>query len=98
MLSPTSEHNAVDSETPMNKIKILFFATLRDYVGKKSIDLEIPPGTTLRGLMEVLITTYPNLKKGKDSILVAINREYAGIEQVIPEHAEIAFFPPVSGG
>jgi molybdopterin converting factor small subunit len=31
-------------------------------------------------------------------MMAAINREYAADEQVIPEGAEIAFFPPVSGG
>jgi molybdopterin synthase catalytic subunit len=32
------------------------------------------------------------------STLIAINREFAFDEQTIPENAEIAIFPPVSGG
>jgi molybdopterin converting factor subunit 1 len=75
----------------MNHVKILLFATLRDYVGARSLELEIPPGTTILGLTELL-------ERVKDSMMAAINREYAADEQVIPEKAEIAFFPPVSGG
>jgi molybdopterin converting factor subunit 1 len=82
----------------MHKVKVMFFATLRDYVGKKSEDVEIPFNTTIGGLLDFLVVTYPNLEKVKDTIMVAINREYATNEQIIPEGAEIAFFPPVSGG
>ncbi|MGA2504276.1 MAG: MoaD/ThiS family protein [Anaerolineales bacterium] len=82
----------------MHKVKILFFATLRDYVGSKSVDLEIPVGITIGGLTDLLAATYPRLGKVKGSMMAAINREYAAVEQVIPEEAEIAFFPPVSGG
>jgi molybdopterin converting factor small subunit len=65
----------------MHKVRILFFATLRDYVGSKSLELEIPLGM-----------------KVNNSIMAAINREYVSGVQVIPTGAEIAFFPPVSGG
>ena len=82
----------------MHKIRVLFFATLRDYVGSKSVDLEIPLGITVNGLTALLVASYPRLEKVKTLMLTAINREYVGDEQVIPEGAEIAFFPPVSGG
>ncbi len=82
----------------MQKVKILFFATLRDYVGMKSLELEIPTDLTVGGLTEMLVKTYPKLDKVKESMMAAINREYAANEQVIPQEAEIAFFPPVSGG
>jgi molybdopterin converting factor subunit 1 len=82
----------------MNHVKILLFATLRDYVGARSLELEIPAGTTIQGLTETLVKAYPRLEKVKDSMMAAINRSYAADEQVIPENAEVAFFPPVSGG
>ncbi|MGA2491216.1 MAG: molybdopterin converting factor subunit 1 [Anaerolineales bacterium] len=80
------------------KIKILFFATLREYVGAKTIELEIPVDTTVAGLKELLVSRYPKMLPARNSILSAINREYAVDEQVIPLNAEIALFPPVSGG
>jgi len=82
----------------MIRVKILLFATLRDYVGARSLELEIPAGTTIQGLTETLVKTYPRLEKVKDSMMAAVNRSYAADEQVIPDKAEIAFFPPVSGG
>jgi len=80
------------------KIKIYFFATLSDYVGTKTVELEVPTGTTVAGLKELLIKKYPRMSSAQKSIMTAVNREYAAGEQIIPLDAEIAFFPPVSGG
>lgn len=82
----------------MNKIKILFFATIRDKAGTKSMDLDIPNEMTVHGLKEKLGNEYPNLKDSLKSILVSVNQEYAFDDAMIPANAEIALFPPVSGG
>jgi molybdopterin converting factor subunit 1 len=82
----------------MDHIKILLFANLRDYAGTKLIELEIPSGTTLHELTNLLVEKYPRLDKVRDSMITAVNREYTADEQVIPDGAEIAYFPPVSGG
>lgn len=82
----------------MNKIKILFFASLRDRAGTRAMDLDIPSDTTIRSLKDLLAAEQPNLAESMKAVLVAINREYAFDEAVIPESAEIAMFPPVSGG
>jgi molybdopterin converting factor subunit 1 len=82
----------------MNKIKILLFATLRDYVGAKTIEMEIPANTTITELKALLVKVYPKLAPVQESMMAAINREYAPDEKVLPNNAEIAFFPPVSGG
>lgn len=82
----------------MNHIKLLFFATIRDRAGMKSMELDIPVDMTIGELKEQLSTDYPNLKESMKSVLMTINREYAFDEAVVPEHAEIGMFPPVSGG
>jgi molybdopterin converting factor subunit 1 len=82
----------------MNRITIFLFATLRDYVGAKKLTLEIPPQATVADLKRLLVKTYPKLSPARNSMMVAVNREYAADEQVIPPEAEVAFFPPVSGG
>lgn len=82
----------------MNQIKLLFFATLRDRAGTRSMELEIPANLTVQGLKDKLSNEYPNLKDSMSSVLITINREYAFDEAVIPPNAEIAMFPPVSGG
>ena len=82
----------------MNHIKLLFFATLRDRAGTKTMELEIPPDLTVQGLKAKLSNDYPNLKESMSSVLITINREYAFDDAVIPQNAELAMFPPVSGG
>jgi molybdopterin converting factor subunit 1 len=80
------------------KVKIFFFATLRDYVGEKTLEMEFPEGITVANLKKTLLLRYPKMIRAQNSIMAAINREFAADEQVIPSDAEVALFPPVSGG
>ena len=82
----------------MNRIKLLFFATLRDRAGTKSVEMDVPSDLTVRGLKVKISSEYPNLKESMSSVLITINREYAFEDAVIPQNAELAMFPPVSGG
>lgn len=82
----------------MNHITVLFFATLRDRAGVKSLVVDLPEGATVASLKEHLVRKNPNLAQSMETVLVAINREYAFDETVIPKNAEVAMFPPVSGG
>ena len=82
----------------MNRIKLLFFATIRDRAGTKSMEIDIPADMTIQGLKDKISTDFPNLKDSMKSVLITINREYAFDEAVVPPNAEIALFPPVSGG
>ncbi len=82
----------------MNHVKLLFFATLRERAGVKSMELDVPVGLTIQGLKAKLSEDYPNLKESMKSVLITINREYAFDEAVIPQSAEVGMFPPVSGG
>ncbi|MCC6499386.1 MAG: molybdopterin converting factor subunit 1 [Anaerolineales bacterium] len=82
----------------MNHIKLLFFATVRERMGVKSLDLELPAEATIGDLKVNLSEKYPKIKDSLKSVLVTINREYAFDEAIIPSKAEIGVFPPVSGG
>jgi len=82
----------------MNHVKLLFFATLRERAGTKSMELDISDDLTIQGLKAKLSMDYPNLKESMKSVLITINREYAFDEAIISQNAEIGMFPPVSGG
>ena len=82
----------------MNRIKLLFFATIRDRAGTKSIELDIPVNMTILGLKDKLSSDFPNLKESMSSVLMTINREFAFDDSIVPINAEIGMFPPVSGG
>ena len=82
----------------MKRIKVLFFATLRDRAGIKYVDLEIPVDTTVQDLKELVVDAYPGLKETMETVVISVNREFAFDESIVPENAEVAMFPPVSGG
>ncbi|MBN1148941.1 MAG: molybdenum cofactor biosynthesis protein MoaE [Anaerolineales bacterium] len=82
----------------MNEIKVLFFATLKDRAGIKEARVELPRGARVADLKARLREDYTGLAEALDATLVSLNREFAFDEDVIPDGAEAAFFPPVSGG
>ncbi|RME06054.1 MAG: MoaD/ThiS family protein [Anaerolineae bacterium] len=82
----------------MNQITVLFFATMRDHTGVKRITLELPEGSTLADLKALIGEKYPRAQGALQATLASINREFAVDEDVIPDGAEVAFFPQVSGG
>lgn len=82
----------------MSEVVVLFFATFRDLAGSDKKIIDLPDGSTVKDLKLHLQEEIPNLASGMDYALIAINREYAFDEDIVPEGAEIAVFPPVSGG
>lgn len=82
----------------MNQVTTLFFATLRDRVGVKSVEMQIPAQTKVSDFKTILLERFPSLAGLVNHTLISINHEYAFNETVIPNNAEIALFPPVSGG
>lgn len=82
----------------MIKVRVRFFATLRDRAGVAEYDLELPRGSNVSELKKKLIQRFPNLEEAMPTALVALNKKYAFDQDVIPDEAEVALFPPVSGG
>jgi molybdopterin converting factor subunit 1 len=82
----------------MNTCKVLFFATLKDRAGVRQAILELPAGMSVGELKVTLAGQYPALRPLLQNVLVAVNREYARDDVILPPTAEIAIFPPVSGG
>lgn len=82
----------------MNHVKALFFATLRAHVGVRSIEMEIPANTNVASFKSLLIEKFPVLRGLMGHVLISVNQEYVFDDAIIPNDAEIAIFPPVSGG
>jgi molybdopterin converting factor subunit 1 len=80
------------------KIQVKYFATLRDRAGVKEEDLELEAGATVARLKEFLQENHPAITESLPTVIVAVNREYAGDEQSLAPGDEVALFPPVSGG
>ena len=82
----------------MKSVTVLFFATLKDKAGTTGINLDLPESCNVFELKQILFQRFPNLPQSSSSMLVAVNQQYAFDRDVIPAGAEIALFPPVSGG
>jgi molybdopterin converting factor subunit 1 len=81
-----------------NQISVLFFANLREIVGRKEIALDIPDGSTVAELKGKIANLYPLLAPHLETTLISVNKQYGFDDEVIPAGAEVALFPPVSGG
>jgi molybdopterin converting factor subunit 1 len=82
----------------MYQVKVLFFASLRDRAGTRQTTIELPEHAVVSDLKSNLRTSFPELSEALGSTLVSINHEFAFDEDPVPEGAEVALFPPVSGG
>jgi sulfur-carrier protein len=75
--------------------KVLFFAHLRDAVGEEFLRVDAA-GKTVGDLKAELAANYDLPKL--ETVMTAVNEEFAGDDEVIQDGDEIAFIPPVSGG
>jgi molybdopterin converting factor subunit 1 len=81
------------------KITVLFFATLRSLTGLKSQEFDLPPESRVADLKIIVGDRFPQVASAlMETVLVSVNREYAQDDQIVPDGAEVALFPPVSGG
>jgi molybdopterin synthase sulfur carrier subunit len=76
-------------------VKVLFFAALKEEMGKDFINLDIK-NKTVSELKEILKDNYPNVSF--EGVMTAINEEFAFDEDEIKMDDVVAFIPPVSGG
>ena len=81
---------------------LLYFAWLRQKLGKSEESMTLPPGVTdVRGLighLRSLGADYVEAFGDETRIRVAVNQRHAGFAEKIIDQDEIAFFPPVTGG
>jgi molybdopterin synthase catalytic subunit len=80
------------------KVSVLYFATLRDRVGRRQEQLELSSATSAAEFKRRIGEIHPEIKQALPTTIVAVNREYVREDYVIQEGDEIALFPPVSGG
>ncbi len=77
---------------------MLLFAALREAVGQKQLELELPADATLAELVTRLECEHAVLARYRGRLLVSLNEERAPFETQLGEGDEIALLPPVSGG
>ena len=76
------------------QIKVKYFASLREQLGRSEDLVTIPEQTTIAELWSQL-TQGQTLTQDVKS---AVNQEYVKPDTILKENDEVDFFPPVTGG
>ncbi|KJS08417.1 MAG: molybdenum cofactor biosynthesis protein MoaD [Hoeflea sp. BRH_c9] len=83
-------------------VRIVYFAWVRERIGKGSEELELPAGVKTVGDLIAHLGTlgeeYAEALSVPGVIRAAIDEEHAGHDEPIGGAREIALFPPMTGG
>lgn len=80
------------------KIKVKFFASYKEAVGRDELDMEIEDETNVSQLLVAVKAKHPAIGDLMEPLIVSVNKEYADFDKVLKEGDEVALLPPVSGG
>lgn len=76
------------------KVKVKYFASLKDSIGRAEETLELSSSITVQQLW-LQVSGENDIS---DTIKSAVNMEYVNKDTLVNDGDEIAFFPPVTGG
>ena len=83
------------------KLRLLYFARLREAFGVAQEGMELPPGATVADLLATLRARgapwAEELTPGR-AFRVAVNQDIAAAGNPLADGDEVAIFPPVTGG
>ena len=82
----------------MMKIRLLFFAVLRDIAGRSEDVVELPDGTRAGDVWQRLRDEHAALRDYIQPPMIALNESYVSADELLHDGDELAFIPPVAGG
>jgi molybdopterin synthase sulfur carrier subunit len=80
------------------KVRVQFYAQLRDLAGIREQDVDLPQGATVRDLLSEIYAQRPSLRAHDKSILIGVGVEFADRDYKLKSGEEISIMPPVQGG
>jgi molybdopterin synthase catalytic subunit len=80
------------------RVRVLFFASLRDRFGARETHFDLEGGATLDDLRAAVTHEKPEIAPALTAAVASVNREFSGPGTALNDGDEVAFFPPVSGG
>jgi len=83
----------------MSRVRVLYFAGVRDLVGRGEEDLELPSDVSdLAGFVRFLTASRPALDGRLAGVRFAINETFAHAGDPVAPGDVVAVIPPVAGG
>ncbi|MDR7122343.1 MoaD/ThiS family protein [Rheinheimera soli] len=81
-------------------LKVLFFASLREELATRELELSLHGPLTVAELKQQLALTSPVWLRQlcQRQILQAVNQQLVGLDHPLQQGDEVAFFPMVTGG
>jgi sulfur-carrier protein len=83
-------------------LKILYFASLRETLGREQESVDVPANVSTAADLKLWLgqrdINFGQVLSGQKALRMAINKRLAVPETPLVEGAEVAFFPPVTGG
>lgn len=80
------------------RLRVLYFAAARERAGCAEETLELAGAPAVRDVLAELIRRHPALERLAPHLRVAVNQGFAGMDEPVPDGAELALIPPVAGG
>ncbi len=80
------------------QVRVVYFASFRDAVGRESEARQVASGSRVRQLWQALAAEVPHFSRFGAMPPAAVNREYASADTELHDGDEVAFLPPVAGG
>ena len=80
------------------KIRVQFYAQLRDLIGMRELDVDLVEDGTVRELLEQIYAQQPALRSHDKSILIGAGVEFVDRNYKLKSGEEISIMPPVQGG
>jgi molybdopterin converting factor subunit 1 len=80
------------------KVRLRYFAILRESLGRSEETREIAEATTAGELFDAVAAEVPRLAGMKRSVMLMVNQEYVREDHPLRDGDELALIPPVSGG
>jgi molybdopterin converting factor subunit 1 len=78
-------------------IQVLYFAILRERIGRDAEAFTLPPGATVKDARAAIEARHPEVAP-LSRIAIAVNRAIVADDHRLSAGDEVALLPPVSGG
>ncbi len=89
------------------KVRVRFYGMVHDEVGQRELGYELPEGSTVKDLLNVILVDYPVLTEMvydengdfRDYLEIAVNHvSVIGLDNALNDDDYIQIMPPIGGG